>query len=92
MLKPEQSGHIKRITMPEALLLPRWPAIPLVSKVLISFDISGSLLIVIRSGHARDFCPHQSFLSLMHTALPLHLFPLSRPVGLDFIVSWYTRS
>jgi hypothetical protein len=58
-----------------------WPAIPLVSKgpellryLLISFkfDISGSLQIVIHSGHAWDLCPHdgphQSFLSLTHSA------------------------
>jgi hypothetical protein len=58
-----KTGCVKRITMPVALLLPRWPAIPLVSKVWICFDISGSLLIVMCSGHARDLCPHQSFLS-----------------------------
>jgi hypothetical protein len=86
-LKPGKTGHIKRIAMPKALHLPCWPAIPLVSKVLISSAISGSLQIVMHSGNARDLCPHPSFLSLMHTALPLHLFPLSRPVGLNFIAS-----
>jgi hypothetical protein len=53
MLKHEKTGRIKRITMPMALLLPRWPATPLVSKVLISFGISGSLLIIMGSGHVQ---------------------------------------
>jgi hypothetical protein len=38
MLKAGKIGHIERITMPKALLLPCWPAIPLVSKVLVSFS------------------------------------------------------
>jgi hypothetical protein len=52
------------------------------------------VLIVIRSGlgHVQDLCPHHPFLSPMLTALPLPLFPLSRPVGLDFIVNRYTGS
>ena len=41
MLKREKTGHIKRITMPSASLLPRWPVIPSVNKVRISFGISG---------------------------------------------------
>jgi hypothetical protein len=53
MLKPGKRERIKQITIPMALLLSRSPAIPLVSKVRISFGISGSVLIVLCSGHAR---------------------------------------
>jgi hypothetical protein len=92
MLKPEKTGRIKRIIMLMVLLLLRWPAIPLVSKVQISFGISGSLQIAMRSGHAQALCPPQFFLCQKLTVLPLPLSLPSRPVGLDFIVSRYMRS
>ena len=63
MLKLGKTGRIKRIIMLKVLLLPRWPAIPLVSKVQISFGISGSLQIAMRSGYAQ--------------ALPSSVFPVS---------------
>ena len=92
MLKLGKTGRIKRIIMLKVLLLPRWPAIPLVSKVQISFGISGSLQIAMRSGRAQALCPPQSFLCQKLTVLPLPLCLPSRLVGLDFIVSRYMRS
>jgi hypothetical protein len=92
MLKLGKTGRIKRIIMLMGLLVPRWPAIPLVSKVQISFGISGSLQIAMRSGRAQALYPPQSFLSQKLTVLPLPLCLPSRPVGLDFIVSRYMRS
>jgi hypothetical protein len=54
-----------------------WPAIPGLwfSKVLISFAISGSLQIVMHSGHARDLCPHISLSCLSGCTL---LYPRPR--------------